>query len=163
MKFEVMSRNKAHDMSYSHNIEDCVIISITDVCSLYNSFAPNPHIRDVLHLKFDDVEKNDVMAISESDAEKIIEFVNRHLPFVDKIIVHCEAGVSRSAGVCAALMQIINGDDSPIFNSGRYCPNMTCYRAIMEAYYGTYDKEAADAKLAQNIQVWRKENGLDER
>ena len=158
MKFEVMSREKAKRMSFNPNIEDCIIISITDVESEYNKFNDNSHIKAVCHIKFDDVEKGEVNCIVRKDAEKIIGFVNDYIAIVDKIIVHCEAGVSRSAGVCAALMQIINGSDSQIFDSPSYCPNMTCYRRILETYYGSYDKEAADEKIKHNIEIWCQNN-----
>ena len=60
MKFEVLSRQNAKKMSYKQDIDDCVIISITDVNSAYNNFANNPHIKGVCHIKFDDVD-NDVI------------------------------------------------------------------------------------------------------
>ena len=162
MEFEVMSREKARKMSFNPNIPDCIIISITDTHSDRNHFAQNPHIRAVLNLKFDDVDFGENDCICSNDGIKIIDFVNKHLNHVDKIVVHCEAGVSRSAGVCAALMLIVNGDDSPIFDSARFCPNMSCYRTVLETYYGSYNKEAADEKIARNIKIWRIAEGLDE-
>lgn len=162
MKFEVMSREKARKMSFNPNIDDCIIISITDAIAPPNHFAHNPHIKDVLHLKFDDCDFGEVDCIQKSDGIKIIDFVNRHLNDVEKIVVHCEAGVSRSAGVCAALMLIINGTDTPIFDSYQYCPNMSCYRTVLETYYGSYDQEAADEKISRNIKLWRVAQGFDE-
>ena len=70
----------------------------------------------------------DVIAEKE-DAEKIKQFVEAHKE--DSIIVHCDAGVSRSAGIAAALMKFYNGDDTPIFDNPRYCPNMLCYRTML--------------------------------
>ena len=102
-----------------------------------------------------------VMPNLPQDGKKIIEFINAYVDKVNKIVVHCEAGISRSAGVCAALMQIINGNDFEVFNNPRYCPNMSCYRTVLEAYYGSYDKEAADEKIAHNIRIWRVQEGLD--
>ena len=162
MKFEVMSREKAKKMSFQTDIDDCIIISITDAIAPPNHFAINPHIKDVLHLKFDDCDFGESDCIQKSDGIKIIDFVNKNLDKVDKIVVHCEAGVSRSAGVCAALMLIINGSDNHIFDSYQYCPNMSCYRTVLETYYGSYDQEAADEKISRNIKLWRVAQGLDE-
>ena len=162
MKFEVLSRQNAKKLSYKQDIEDCVIVSITDVNSPYNNFAQNPHIKGVCHIKFDDVDFGEDNCIDRKDGEKIIAFVNQYVNKVDKIIVHCEAGVSRSAGVCAALMQIVNGSDMEIFGNARFCPNMSCYRTILETYYGSYDKEAADIKIRENIRLWRIANDLEE-
>jgi predicted protein tyrosine phosphatase len=161
MKFEVLSRQKAKKMSYNQNIDDCIIISITDIDKDINQFAPNPHIKNICRVQFDDVEIDEPRHIDRKDAEKILEFVNQYINKVDKIIVHCEAGVSRSAGVCAALMQIINGDDMDIFDNPKFCPNMTCYRTVLTAFFGSYDQEAAESKIKHNIEIWRKENGLE--
>jgi hypothetical protein len=162
MKFEVLSREKARKLSFKQDIEDCVIVSITDVDSHYNSFAQNPHIKGVCHIKFDDVDFGETNCITAEDGVKIVNFINHYVGKVDKIIVHCEAGVSRSAGVCAALMQIINGSDMEIFENPKFCPNMSCYRTILETYYGSYDKEAADIKIRENIRLWRIANDLEE-
>ena len=35
--------------------------------------------------------------------------------------------------LAAALMKYFNGDDSPIFDNPQYCPNMRCYRMVLEA------------------------------
>lgn len=161
MKFEVMSRQNARKVSFKKDIEDCIIISITDIEKDVNHFAQNLHIKGICRVQFDDVEIDEVNHITRKDAEKIIAFVNSYIDKVDKIIVHCEAGVSRSAGVCAALMLIINGDDMEIFNNPKFCPNMTCYRTILTAFFGSYDQSAGDEKIKHNIEIWRKENGLE--
>lgn len=161
MKFEVLSRQKAKKMSYNQNIDDCIIVSITDIDKEINHFADNPHIKNICRVQFDDVEIDGPNHISKKDAEKIIAFVNNYIDKVDKIIVHCEAGVSRSAGVCAALMQIITGDDMDIFNNPKFCPNMTCYRTILTSYFGSYNEEAADEKIKHNIKIWREANDIE--
>lgn len=161
MNFEVMSREKARHTSFNQNIEDCVIISITDTLSPDNEFADNRHIKGILRLKFDDCDFGEKNCIQKTDGVKIIDFVNNNINNIQKIIVHCEAGVSRSAGVCAALMFIINGSDNPIFDSYQYCPNMSCYRTVLETYYGSYDQEIADEKISRNIKIWKKAHGLD--
>jgi hypothetical protein len=163
MEFEVMSREKAKKMSYKKDIKDCIIISITDIVAPVNHFAENPHIKGILNLKFNDCDFGEEYCIEKNDGVKIIDFVNKNLNKVDKIVVHCEAGVSRSAGVCAALMLIITGSDKAIFDSVQYCPNMSCYRTVLETYYGSYDQQAADEKIAHNIKIWRIAQGLDER
>ena len=48
------------------------------------------------------------------------------------VIVHCDAGISRSSGVAAAILKAKTGDDSQIFNSPKYRPNMRCYRIILD-------------------------------
>lgn len=58
--------------------------------------------------------------------------------FVQKIfadfIVHCDAGISRSSGVAAAILKAKTGDDSQIFNNPKYRPNMRCYRIVLDEF-----------------------------
>ena len=161
MKFQVMSRQNARRYSFDTAIEKTIIVSINDVADEANQFASNPKIIDTCSLFFDDVEGNEANCMTRWDADNIIRFINQHLNHIEQIVVHCGAGVSRSAGVCAALMLIINGDDSAIFDNGQYCPNMHCYRLVLESYFGYYDKEAADEKFRRNIIKWRKAQDLD--
>ena len=156
-----MSRRNARNYSFCDDIEKCVIISINDVNDVLNKFNNNPNIKAVCSLRFNDVEGNRDGHMVREDAEKIIEFVNNNINDVDEIIVHCGAGVSRSAGVCAALMLILTGDDSDIFNSSRFRPNMHCYRLVLESYFGYYNKEPIVEDKRRKIIEWRKLNGLD--
>ena len=117
-----------------------------------------PNLIDVLSLRFNDVESNEPNHMMRADAEAIIAFVNKYINDVSQIIVHCGAGVSRSAGVAAALMLIINNDDSPIFDNPKFCPNRCCYRTTLNAFFGSYSEEAIEEKFKHNIEVWVKEN-----
>ena len=143
MKFQVLNRIAAKNYTYKQHNHKYVIISINDVHDTANKFNRSPELVDVLTLYFDDVEQGDAYCIEKEDAEKIIKFMNKHMD-VDECIVHCTAGVSRSAGVCAALMLIINGSDE------------TCYRKVLDAYFGSYSEEAIDEKFRKNIEAWRK-------
>jgi predicted protein tyrosine phosphatase len=76
-----------------------------------------------------------VNLFTEKDAENILDFVAVYKDFVDLIVVHCEVGISRSAGVTAALSFILNGTDQYYFDN--YIPNMLCYRKILNAHYNS--------------------------
>jgi len=147
-EYYIMSRKQAEEYScYVHNT-DSIVISITD--PLHNecggTFAkihPNEEnkICEVLRFMFDDVEKSVVgessipyILISEQNAQDISNFVKRWAGRVKRIIVHCEAGISRSAGCCAAIMNYFENTDEPVFN-GYFCPNMTVYRTVLEKLY----------------------------
>ncbi len=152
---QIMSKSNAQKLSYKPDIEDCIVISITDVEDTINKFHNNPKIKSILRLQFDDVDKGKLNCMTEDDANKIINFVDRYINSVDTIIVHCGAGVSRSAGVAAALMLILNGSDKDVFNNGKYRPNMTCYRLVLESYFGKYGESIPEEK-AHNIAAYRK-------
>ena len=155
-----MNREMAKKYSFRTDIPKTIIISISDTHQAANIFYPNDNIVDVLHLNFDDVDTDSTNAMQPSAAETVISFVNRYINDIDQIVVHCGAGISRSAGIAAALMLIINGNDKAIFENGRYCPNMLCYKLMLNAYFGTYDSSAIDEKLTTNIEAWRKLNDI---
>lgn len=159
-KIVVMNRELAKKYSFRTDIPKTIIISISDANQAANIFYPNDNIVDVLRLNFDDVDTNSKNAMQPSTAKIIISFVNRYINDIDQIVVHCGAGISRSAGIAAALMFIINGDDRTIFENGRYHPNMLCYKLMLNAYFGTYDCTAIDEELTTNIEAWRQLNDI---
>ncbi len=100
-----------------------------------------------IFLQFDDVERehDGYIPMDQKQSEKIAKFVR--MIYADEsvhtIVVHCEAGISRSAGVAAAILKWWTGDDSPIFDNNYYRPNMRCYRMVLNALLG--DLEEIDA------------------
>ena len=40
-----------------------------------------------------------------------------------------------NAGVAAAIMKALFGDDWEVFDNPKYVPNMTCYRTVLDAFY----------------------------
>ena len=158
MNISVMSRNEAKKASYKGFDKKTIIISITDVGSKLNTFKKQNLLLDVLHIQFDDVEAGEKNCISSSDAENIIGFVNKYLNDAEECIVHCEAGISRSAGIAAALLYILNGTDNQIFGNSKYCPNRTCYRAILNNFYGSYSDAEIDIKFKDHFKEWIKKH-----
>jgi predicted protein tyrosine phosphatase len=78
-------------------------------------------------------DKIDIILFDENMAQQILDFVTCFKDKVDMIVVHCEAGISRSAGVAGALSKILNGDDKYYFD--HYLPNMLVYRTILNTYF----------------------------
>ena len=120
MKIKVLSREKA-EIEVFNIKEPTLIISIRDFKDPDKARVSikNENIKGIVFLNFDDVEENDryYSCITDEDAKKICEAVNEMKDFVTQIIVHCEAGVSRSAGVAAAIGKYLNGDDMFIFGA----------------------------------------------
>ena len=132
VKVIVMSRKDAEKYSFRTHFDESAVISISTPDEKYNlniySSLYN-RIKRILRLKFDDVDRGS-LAMTEEDAAAIAKFVNEN---TDKlIIVHCDAGISRSAGIAAAILKHYNRDDTPIFDDPKYCPNMLCYRMVLE-------------------------------
>ena len=61
--------------------------------------------------------------MTDKDAKKIAGFVDRYKNVL--LIIHCDEGVSRSAGIAAAVLRYYTGDDAAIFDDCfSYNPNM---------------------------------------
>ena len=134
MTFQVMGRNEAPRASYRTLPERTVIISIADVDQEPVRFAKNPHILAICRVHFDDVDRGQPNCITREDAIQIRDFMRAH-PKAEHVLVHCEAGVSRSAGAAAALMKYYTGCDAAIFDHPRFRPNMSVYRMVLNACF----------------------------
>ena len=166
----ILNRKEAKKFSCESHDFKTAIISITDTDKADVIFEKNEAngIKAVLRLKFDDVERDykNEHCITKEDAENIVKFVNKNKNKVDKFIVHCEAGVSRSAGVGAAIMKALNGDDWDIFKNPLKCPNMKCYRTVLNAFIdaGYFDEEPMEEikfKEETNIAKWKEFNEIE--
>ena len=166
----ILNRKEAKKFSYESHDFKTAIISITDTDKADVIFEKNEAngIKAVLRLKFDDVERDykNEHCITKEDAENIVKFVNKNKNKVDKFIVHCEAGVSRSAGVGAAIMKALNGDDWDVFKNPLKCPNMKCYRMVLNAFIdaGYFDEDPMEEikfKEETNIAKWKEFNEID--
>ena len=166
----ILNRKEAKKFSCESHDFKTAIISITDTDKADVIFEKNEAngIRAVLRLKFDDVERDykNEHCITKEDAESIVKFVNKNKNKVDKFIVHCEAGVSRSAGVGAAIMKALNGDDWDVFKNPLKCPNMKCYRTVLNAFVdaGYFDEDPMEEikfKEETNIAKWKEFNEID--
>jgi len=164
MQFKIMSRSQA-DLFYNNN--PYAFISISDATAVREPFL---EIRDkslmgnclaVLPLFFWDIDpiqrgkyfgetfyyvNGKPVRDSQSglftgeQAEEILEFFNEYRHCVDFFAIHCNAGISRSSGVAAALQVVADGrgSDQWIFQDGRYMPNRWVYRKILDKAFGSY-------------------------
>lgn len=136
MKIIVKSRLQAFRDSYDNCNVKTAIISINTPGCPENTFCASENLVRVLPLFFHDIGVRDRTGVpmGEGDAVKIAEFVEWCKDNeVEELWVHCDAGISRSSGVAAAILQYLTGDDSAIFDSPRYYPNMVCYRLTLNA------------------------------
>jgi predicted protein tyrosine phosphatase len=113
-----------------------VIISITSSPDDVAPLRPNKMCQGVLRLSFPDAEEPSNLyaeadLFSREHARKIWTFTQQHLTQIERIIVHCDAGVSRSSAVAGALARVLNNNDSEFFG-GRYRPNRRVYRILVE-------------------------------
>ena len=109
------------------------IISITDKGDDTNTFYQQEWLCDILEIQFDDVIEGGRNCITKEQAGHIADFALSISDKAERIIVHCEYGQSRSAGVAAALCEHFEGHDNGISHNPHYFPNWTCYKRVMEA------------------------------
>jgi predicted protein tyrosine phosphatase len=98
----------------------------------------------MLRLQFHDLEEPqpespaisevEVVRISDEHARSIVRFVQKHRESVRLIVCQCDAGMSRSAGVAAALSRWLQEEDEAYFR--HYLPNRLVYSAVLEAARG---------------------------
>lgn len=70
-------------------------------------------------------------------ASQIIEFVFEMLPKIDSLLIHCEAGVSRSSAIAAAISEILWGQKASSVYFTNYTPNNFVYRKILDVYFNS--------------------------
>lgn len=87
----------------------------------------------VLRLQFDDVGKDHVNAMTPEQAEEVVGFIMNLPSPVACVLVHCDAGISRSAGIAAALSKVLYEDDSFFFIN--YLPNYHVHQQVVTAFY----------------------------
>ena len=163
MEILAMSRARAIQYCQMKHRHSSVIISISDPNMDYSSgpfITPENHIEAILPLCFCDADRpgTDVYGnetdgsdlMSDDDARKVALFVRGRM--TDRIIVHCDAGISRSGGVAAAIAKWMLNDDSEFFYSGQYRPNMWCYRKTLTALCKLGSKTKAGRKSINSVE-----------
>lgn len=144
MKIKVASRAEIISKASSGFEDTTMIISISctkDKEPYALKRAMTDEKSNVAHVEFfhfDDIDKEyhsiGLNSISEEDAKRIVKTVKEWADKVDTIYVHCDAGVSRSAGVAAAIGKALTGDDEYFYTCGLYVPNLLCYRKVLNAF-----------------------------
>ena len=71
-------------------------------------------------------------SFTASHAAEVLDFVAQIWDRIEILLIHCEAGMSRSPGVAAALSRIYYGDDGPW---GEYdFPNSLVYQRLVDGH-----------------------------
>jgi len=146
MKIKVTNYGIAFDYVYNHSgyskNKSFAIISIQeypeDIMGV--QYKAGGFCKAALNLWFSDIDspksenkEKYIKLITDDDAKKIKEFVDYIKTLkVEKLIIHCHAGISRSAAVAAAISRAETGDDKEFF-SERYFPNMKVYYTVLRA------------------------------
>ena len=85
---------------------------------------------NVLVLHYMDVNHKGAYSFTESHAENIISFINDYRGSIETIVCACDSGISRSSGICIALMEELGQDPECIWNDNYYRPNIHVYKTM---------------------------------
>lgn len=133
MKVANFSRNaiKTYEFERSH-----IVITLNDPDSPPHELPENPARKGHLVIPVWDLDR-ELPSIKEgyfhpAHAREVVQFVKQHMP-VSAIFTACEAGISRSSAVAAALAKVLTWDDVRFFK--QFHPNRRIYSMILaEAY-----------------------------
>ena len=124
-----------------NNIEQHDDIAIISICNSDGSMVhwfKEDH-KNVMNLDFDDVEydSKDNYAMTQDQAKQIVDFYEQHIN-VKYFIVHCEAGISRSAAVATCFIDFLHSNGirgHTLHENFSYCPNAHVVRLIHRELY----------------------------
>ena len=122
------------------------VISLTDPGTALARLQDDPNRLGLLTLQFHDIshtpeefaslvrrpERDHYILPTADHARRIVRFVREMAPRVEKIVIHCEAGISRSAGVGAALAHCLQQPDIHFYDHG--IPNVRVRRLVIQAW-----------------------------
>lgn len=80
----------------------------------------------------DEPKYKDLKLFDNKDAKKIVEFLDIISKFCEVLVVHCDAGISRSGAVGLFACKYLNLDEKKFMEKNRIYPNNHIYRTLME-------------------------------
>lgn len=107
------------------------VVSITCPLDDKVTFTRSKNLKNIFHMQFNDivVKNGDFDCPKQADFKGLKKFIDEL--DCELLIVHCFAGVSRSAATAAAIAQYL-GIEMEIFNSDDYDPNPLVYKLACE-------------------------------
>jgi predicted protein tyrosine phosphatase len=106
------------------------IISITEPTEEPVIFADNSNIKEIFRMRFYDLEvgKNELKEATQEDFNGLKTFIDSlKAKNIEQLIVHCAAGISRSAGVACAIDEYL-GLNNNFWFQRQYFPNIHVYK-----------------------------------
>jgi len=139
MRFRVVNREEA--CRWNPVGEPHVIISIHSPPDEKAAVKENEFTRAVLHLGFHDLDQEpgfswrkvygEPIMFTPAMAQEIADFVAGHYHEISVIVVHCDAGHSRSPAVAAALAYRYDELETSNWFFEHRCPNRLVHRMLL--------------------------------
>jgi len=133
-KLYIMSRRDALNFKYDNRLT----YGIVSIRTPFDKAIKFPENCIVHSTAFYDIEKptelingHITIPMKEKQGIEIASFIGAFYDYVDKFVVHCDAGISRSAGVVKAILQWKYQEDLPLGDSAAYyAPNYHVYKIV---------------------------------
>lgn len=148
-KIYIMNKNDVENFQFERDKEYLII----SICGYYETLANFQiselynHNIDIKFYLFDDVDKETkyydlkkkkyyyLIPMRKDQSKNIAFLVKENYNKFDYLIVHCNAGISRSAGVVGAICKYLWNDDNDVFNDKYFKPNMYVYNLLLNSFY----------------------------
>lgn len=140
-KITILSAEQCKLFMKEEHVEPYIVISINNTGQVTN-LPLGKGLKSILLLEIDDLEKEvpNCTLMNKTHAREIRKFVDNFKHKVNHIVIHCTAGVSRSAAVGFTLERYLNEDDKHLFESRQYHPNKLIYKLMCKELYLTYNE-----------------------
>jgi hypothetical protein len=88
----------------------------------------------------------------KQDARAVLDFVEKYWDQIEVLLVHCEAGLSRSPAIAAAISYIKfgRGTDNQYFE-GKFWANYLVYKTILEEHFGELVPHHPEITMADRV------------
>ena len=158
-EYVVLSRFEAEDHTHAAYDEPHALISIADPSDSHARIEDRPERTGILRLQFDGVsrrfDERDV-CFDKVMAQEVAEFVLGLEPSV-RLVVHCFAGISRSAGMVAGIAEALGDPNVEDQCHMRYMPNPLVQELMFEAIMGELEG-ASEVTITRS--TWHPEHPL---
>lgn len=158
MIIEVKSLFEISNLIKRRSDTKTVIVSIRCPEDTALDFSECDNILDSITLKFNDIDRDypGYPAPKKEDFYGLKEFIDKYKDNVDRIIVHCHAGISRSSACASAISRYLNINDNFIWDSGKYCPNKLVFKFSLEELEFNIDEDIMDdlySRLYKSLEI----------
>ena len=126
-------------------------------CSDSNMSVPESDHILLLHFQ-DIIDDKRVEAFASEQAEQIVHFWKQICDDeqIECVFVCCDAGMSRSPAIAAALLREQGQNDDCIWSNAEYDPNLLVYRRLCHAFGHPVTSTELRKKLRLNKIAWHK-------
>lgn len=163
MKIIVKNKGSARSFEAPEDCQSWAAISVSSKPETWPDLNQNKLI-DWLKLSFDDIDYfigNNYVLFDETYADKILNFIekNKH---VDILLVHCEAGISRSPAIAAAISKIYLGYKEDQIYFEKYSPNMLVYKILLDVAFnrGIFSFDKSQPEMNSQEQSWENDSSF---